>query len=178
MTLDTLQNDLEAAALSLLTLARDITYNTIPDHCQFILSEIKYTGKNFREQWQITKKGNEQKTPTALATLIPELEKIYADLYDINLHIYKVKKEITIIEISYFLKSSYAEAYRKQVAANPPMLHCKVTNPPWLSDKKEKFDINWQHHTLQKRWKIFWGRAMLKIGRRWFLLTKKYTNEK
>ncbi len=49
-------------------------------------------------------------------------------------------------DIRYYLKSSLEEHYREQVIHHPPMIHSKVANPPWLSEKKEKFDINWEHN--------------------------------
>ncbi|MBN8851371.1 MAG: hypothetical protein J0H07_05890 [Sphingobacteriales bacterium] len=44
------------------------------------------------------------------------------------------------------IKSSLDNDYRKKVFNDPPMLHLKVAIPPWATDKKEKFNINWEHN--------------------------------
>ena len=93
-----------------------------------------------------------------LAELMPALQNLYEDFYDINLEVYKANKEVTIIDILYYPKSSLDPEYRQTVLHNPPMFHLKVSRPPWLGDKKKKFDINWEHKPWLIRWKLFWAR--------------------
>jgi hypothetical protein len=162
MTPATLQNEIEEAVLKLLALAKELTWNNISLNCKFILSEIHDTEDNFFRQWQITKKENKNKEPLPIRELMPILQQLYDNLYDINLHIYKATKKETIVDIRYFPKSSLGEDYRKKVKAKPPMLHSKVAVPPWRNDNKEKFDINWQHKTLLWQWKTFRGLRKIK----------------
>ncbi|MGF2414530.1 MAG: hypothetical protein ACQUYJ_19500, partial [Ferruginibacter sp.] len=97
--------------------------------------------------------------------IIPLLNGLYKNLYDINLYIYKAKKDFTIIDIRYYLKSSLDENYKAQVLENPPMLHCKISTPYWLTNKEEKFDINWEHHIARNKWKLFWLTQQMKCER-------------
>lgn len=46
------------------------------------------------------------------------------------------------------------------------MLHCKVATLPWLTEQKEKFDINWEHKQWLIYWKLFWARQKLKHQKR------------
>ena len=45
--------------------------------------------------------------------------------------------------------------FQKKVLNIPPMLHCKVSIPPWISDKKEKFDINWEDYQGLNKFRLF-----------------------
>jgi hypothetical protein len=146
MTPNTLQKEIEEVVPKLLDLARELTWNDISDNCKFILTEIKNGQENFHVQRQLLKEENDKKIPLAFQEIIPTLEKLYDNLYDINLYIYEATKNATIIDIRYYLKSSLDKDYIQKVINNHPMLHCKVSIPPWLSDKKEKFDINWEHN--------------------------------
>lgn len=103
-----------------------------------------------------------KKDPVTLIELMPRLQSLYDNLYDINLHIYRATKGMTVIDFRYYLKSSLDVDYRPNVLHNPPMLHCKVSFPPWLPDKKEKFDINWEHYEGLNRLRLFWLKLKLK----------------
>jgi hypothetical protein len=163
MTSDSLQNEILEIVPKLLNMARELTWNRINDNCKYILSEILDSQDNFGVQRKARKKKNDLKTPLPLQEIMPELMAIYDDLYDINLHIYRADKNLTIIEIRYYPKSSQDPEYRKTIVNNPPMLHARVSSPPWTMDKTKKFDINWEH---QKEWmidwKLFWARQKLK----------------
>ncbi len=74
--------DISDAVQSLLKLARDSSFNQISDNCSFIISEIKYSDKNFVEQSKIRKTDNDNKTPRTLAVIIKDLDKLYPNLYD------------------------------------------------------------------------------------------------
>ena len=161
MSPTTLQKDIDEMIPKLLDLARKQASNKIPDSCKFILTEIKDGQDNFHIQRRLLKKENDKKVPVTLQELMPSLDRLYDNLYDINLYIYRVSKHFTTIDIRYYPKSSLEEDYRQKVLLNPPMLHCKVAIPPWLQDKKEKFDINWEHKEWLNRLKILWMRLML-----------------
>lgn len=161
MTSSTLQKEIEEAVPSLLEMARGLTWNKISDHYKFIVTEIKDSLENAHIRRQFLKAENDKKTPLTLVELMPTLQNLYENLYDINLSIYKAKKYLTIIDIRYYAKSSLDTEYMQKVQSNPPMLHNKVAMPPWLSwpsDKKEKFDINWEHKQWLINWRLFWAR--------------------
>lgn len=164
MKKENLYKEISDAVQSLLKMARESSFNNISDNCKFIISEIKHSDKNFFEQNKIRKIDNDKKTPKPLIDTIVELETMYANLYDINLYVYKADSHSTIIEIQYFPRSSHDLEYQKISATQETMLHCKVAVPVYASDNKEKFDINWQLGTLNHKWKMFW----------WQRKTKKY----
>jgi hypothetical protein len=136
-------------------MARDSSFNNISDNCKFIISEIKHSDKNFFEQNIIRKIDNEKKTSKPLTDIIVELETLYSNLYDVNLYVYKSEKNSTLIEIQYFPRSSLNIECPKKSTTPETTLHCKVVIPLYTSENKEKFDINWQHGTLNHKWKIF-----------------------
>ena len=144
MTKDSLQKEIEEAVPKLLHLARELTWNYISDNCEFILTEIKNGQENFHVERQLINGENDKKIPLPFQEIIRTLENLYDNLFDINLYIYEAKKNATIIDIRYYLKSSLDKDYMQKVITNHPMLHCKVSMPRWLSDNKEKFDINWE----------------------------------
>ena len=143
-----------------------MTWNKISDNCKFILTEIKDSQDNFHVQRKLNKIENDKKVPVALTELMPTLQRLYDNLYDINLHIYRATNSMTIIDFRYYPKLSLDQDYREKVLQKPPMLHCKDIMPPWLSDKKEKFDINWEHYEGLNRWKLFWLKLRLKTQKR------------
>lgn len=163
MTSNTLQKEIEEAVPKLLEMAGELTYNKISGNFKFILSEIKDDEENFYVQGQRRKEENNKKIPVILPELMPTLHDIYENLYDINLHIYRAAKNMTIIEVRYYPKSSLDPDYRPKVLHNPPMLHCKIAYPPWLSNKKEKFDINWEHYEGLNRLRQLWSKLKFKI---------------
>jgi len=156
-----LQQKFEGAIFDLLDLAKKSTFNRISENCVFILSEIEGNYMSFSEQKDIRKTKNDKKIPRLLEEISPDLLSMYTAIYDFNLYVYKSTQRETIIEIQYYLKSSLDEHFRKTIAENVPMLHCKVAIPPYITvnGKKEKFDINWEHNTLSHRWKMFWLRS-------------------
>ncbi len=137
-------------------MALDASFNAISHNCTFILSEIKNTGLSTRKQNKIRKAENKTKIPKPLTEVVSELERMYEDLYDVNLQVYKAEKDSTIIEVRYFLRSSLEEEYRLKTMTTETMLHCKVSIPPYASDTKERFDINWELGTPHHKWKMFW----------------------
>jgi hypothetical protein len=162
MKKENINKDISDATNGLLKMARDSSFNNISDNCSFIISEIKHSDKNFFEQTKIRKADNDEKTPKSLADIVAELEKLYPNLYDVNLYVYKADKDSTIIEIQYFPRSSHDIEYQKISATQETMLHCKVALPSYARETKEKFDINWEHGTLNHKWKMFWWRQKTK----------------
>lgn len=163
MTSDNLEQEIQEAIPQLLNMARGMSWNKISDNCKFILTEIKDSNRNFNDQRRLAKKENERKTPLLLQQVMPLLKDRYKNLYDINLYIYKSRKNLTVIDIRYYQKSSLDKDYRQKVTDNPPMIHSKVAIPAWLLDENEKFDINWEHKLWLIRWKLFCIRHKLQL---------------
>lgn len=166
MTLETLEIEIKEAIPRLFEMARNLTRNKISYNYKLILTEIKNSSENFHEERKINKLVNDKKVPVSLMELMPTLKKLYSNFYDINLHIYKAKRDITIIDFRYYPKSSLNKDFRAKILDNPPMLHCKVAHPPWLSDKKEKFDINWEHYEGLNKLRLLWLKFRLRTPMR------------
>ncbi len=158
MTLHILQKQIEESVPKLLDIARGLTWNKFSDNCKFIVTEIKNSEKSSHIQRQLRKKENDLKTPAPLQELMPTLQHLYENLFDINLYIYRAEKKLTVIDIRYYSKSSLEPSYKQQVMHEQPMFHCKISMPPWLGNKKDKFDINWEHNEWRIKWKMFWVR--------------------
>jgi len=153
---DNLENIISDLSSKLLDMATDICWNKIRRNCQYILSEIdENQGENFFERAKIRKRVNEQKKPKSLKEIVMDLNLIYENLYDINLYIYNAKRNETIIEIRYFLKTSHTKDYYPVIKNNESMLHCKVAMPPYHIEGK-KFDVNWElggfRHEINMMW--------------------------
>ena len=166
MTALTLQDNIKQAVSRLLEMAREMTHNEISNNYKFILTGIKSSRHNAHVERKLNKIENDKKSPVRLEEMMPTLQSLYENLYDINLHIYRATKELTVIDIRYYPKSSLDEDYRQKVQNNPPMLHCKIAIPFWLSDKKGKFDINWEHHERTNDLRLFWARFKMNIQSR------------
>lgn len=149
MQKENLLQDLTNATQSLLDLARDLSFNKISDNCCFFISEIK-EDTNKKESI-----GDTIKSFKTLFDIIPEMEKLFPELYDVNLHIYKAKKSVTIIEIQYYSRLSLNHDYQEITSRQEPTLHCKVAQPPYYIPGK-KIDINWKFNTLNHKWQMFW----------------------
>jgi hypothetical protein len=147
MTKETLASDLIEASKALVELAKEICWNEISDDYLYILTEIQNSSDNFEVQQKRRALENSKKIPGKMQSVILELEILYSNIYDINLHIYEAQSDKTIIEIRYFVKSSLDPAYEEKVIDTSPMLHCKVAHPPSLQEG-EKFDVNWESKIL------------------------------
>jgi hypothetical protein len=156
MTQIAFKESLSTTITNLLTLAKEITYNNISDSCTFILSEIKNSDPISYEGQKTRILENNKKTHLDFEAVFISLEKMHPELYDINFYIHKSSKNLTIIDIRYYLKSSLGDELSLNAKDDEPMFHCKIYLPPYLSDKKEKFDINWEHQVIRTKWKLFW----------------------
>ena len=157
-----MEQNIKKALPQLLKMARDHCWNTISDHCLFILSEIKNDEEDFSDQRVARKKVYEKKVPKSFEEIMDDLKLIYDDLYDVNLYIYKALKDKTIIEICYYPKSAFDKDYFEKVKDKEPMLHCKLSLPPYRPyGSKEKFDINWGLGGLRHQWNMFWWRRRI-----------------
>jgi len=134
---ETLEERLDDATRSLLEIARDNAWNNIADNCLFILSEnINQFDNKGR------KAANDKKVPKPLSELMPVLLKLYDDVYEFDLYIYKSSKEQTVIEIEYAIK------WPDTPANTTPYLHAKISIPSYAAEfdvfkTKRKFDVNW-----------------------------------
>jgi len=143
-----------------------LTWNKISNNYKFITSEIKDQDINFYKLRKLIKSENAKKIPLKLDEALVNLQKIIDNIYDINLHVYKSTKSLTIIDIRYYLKSSIDEKFRETISDRPPTLHCKVEMPPWLKTKTEKFDINWHLNSGWNKWKMFLFKQRVKFSPR------------
>lgn len=151
--------NLKEAASTLLEMAKNSCWNKISDNTSCIISEIKNDVPNRTER----KKDNNKKKPKSLEKITAELKAFYENLYDINLYIYKSKKESTIIEIQYYPKSSLELEFYETVKSNEPMLHCKIRLPNYQKNDNKKFDINWELGGIRYEWNNFLGKIRFKI---------------
>ena len=102
-------------------MARNSCWNKISNNTSYIISEIVNDERNFFDKRIERKKANDKKKPKSLEQITTELKDIYENLYDINLYIYKSKKESTIIEIQYYPKSSLESDFYETVKENNPI---------------------------------------------------------
>ncbi|UOE47644.1 hypothetical protein MTO98_24850 [Mucilaginibacter sp. SMC90] len=167
ITKATLYDHLAGATVSLLEIARKLSWNKITDNCLYITSEIENSTQGFCDLHKLRKQNNDQKMLRSLADVMPQLLSLYDNLHDINLYIYRAERNVTIIEIAYYLKTSLDAMYRETIITDPPMLHCKVPIPNYRAlkeDRDKKFDINWQLNPLNHRLRVFWMRLKYKAG--------------
>lgn len=161
-TSDILIQNLRNLTNDVLRLGERHTWNKIPAQCKYILSEIKPSSfSDLEAQREFYKKENLKKTPSDLASIVPKLEGYYDQIYDINMEIFRVVKDYTIIDIRYFLKTSVDTEYYKKIEQNTPMYHAEMTIPPYILDaSKQKFDVNWQFNKLKYLWNMFKARFL------------------
>jgi len=102
-TKENLESSLKEATKKLLNLARDICWNKISDNTTYIISEIEdiEIPNDFYKSLLARKEANSKKTPKSIEEITIDLNLIFENLYDINLHIYKSEKYKTITEIRY-----------------------------------------------------------------------------
>ena len=162
ITPTTLEADLKEATHALLRMAHESAWNTLSDHCVYIVSEIRNEG-DFSVERQNRNAENKHKDPQPLSAVMPELLGRFSNLYDINLYIHQAKRDSTIIDIRYFPKSSLEPEYQLKEKDRAPMLHAKVGIPPWHFDKSQQFDINWELQPWRIRWHMFWARLRLRL---------------
>jgi hypothetical protein len=162
VTKNNLELNLKEATSSLLEMAKTSCWNKISENTSYIISEIINDERNFFDKRIERKKANEKKKPKSLEQITTELKDIYENLYDINLYVYKSKKEITIIEIQYYPKSSLEADFYETVKSNEPMLHCKIGLPNYRKNDNEKFDINWELGGIRHEWNSFWNQLNFK----------------
>ncbi|CAM3880741.1 hypothetical protein MUGA111182_14960 [Mucilaginibacter galii] len=159
ITKENLSEQLRDATTTLLEQARQSCWNNISDNCRFILSETTdSSAKNFIELRRLRKTVNDKKNPEPLDSVLPHLMLMYTNLHDLNLYIYRSSKNLTIVEIAYYLKSSLDVEYQQSMVNDSTMLHCKVAVPIYSKWGKPKFDINWEQETFNHRWQMFWYR--------------------
>lgn len=153
---------MKEATSTLLEMARNSCWNKISGNTSYIISEIINDERNFFDKRIERKKANEKKKSKSLEQITAELKDIYENLYDINLYIYKSEKESSIIEIQYYPKSSLESEFYETVKDNDPMLHMKIGIPPYVNNKTEKYDVNWELGGIIYEWNLFWSRLKFK----------------
>ena len=160
---DNIEQSLKEASSALLEMVRNSCWNKISNNTSYIISEIINDERNFFDKRIKRKKANEKKNPKSLVQITAELKDIYENLYDINLYVYKSKKESTIIEIQYYPKSSLESDFYETVKSNEPMLHCKIGLPHYQKNNNEKFDVNWELGGIRHVWNNLLGKMRYRI---------------
>lgn len=155
-TKENLEHQLKEATVTLLEMVKNSCWNKISNNSHYILSEITINVINFKKQKKAQRKLNAQKHPITLKEASNELKKIYGNLYDINLEVYQSKKNETLIEIRYLLKSSLNTDFLRTIKNNSPMFHSKVGIPPYVTNKTKKYDVNWHLNGVRHQLKLFW----------------------
>ncbi|KRB56932.1 hypothetical protein [Flavobacterium sp. Root186] len=159
-----IEEEIKNLTTQLLDLVNHYCWNDISKNLMFILSDIsEVKGENFFIQRLNKNKLNKNKILKSFNEAMAAVKEIYHLTYDINLYVYKSEKHQTIIDIRYFLKSQLDADYLKKVINNPPMLHCKITQPPYLKSDKNKFDVNWELGGLKHNWNMFWWKLNYKL---------------
>lgn len=155
--------DISNAVVSLIEIVNQNCWNNISPNLIFIVSNInEVKGDDFFIQRINRNRINKGKVVKNLIDMINYLNEFSNNIYDINLYIYKSTNHQTIIDVRYFLKSDLDSDYLKTVINNPPMLHSKLTRPPYVNDK-EKFDVNWELGGIRHLWKMFWWEKSIKV---------------
>lgn len=164
LTPETLEAHLREMTACLLVRARAMTYNTLAEDCRYILSEIAGNQSIITERDRFAWLNQQRLVPHRLAVIMPEVLRRYDNFYDINLCIHQAYRQVTIVDIRYYPKSSLPADYRQRVAQQAPMLHAKVALLWYEVDKSgHKFDINWKpyapisparHRALLLKWRL------------------------
>jgi hypothetical protein len=162
VTKNNLEQNLREATSILLGIADNSCWNKISDNTSYIITEIVNDERNFFDKLIERKKVNDKKKPKSLEQITAELQGLFRNLYDINLYIYKSKKESTIIEIQYYPKSSLESDFYETVKEKEPMLHCKIGLPNYRKNDTEKFDVNWELGGIRHELNLFWYRLNFK----------------
>jgi len=170
-----IEEEIKKLTAQLLELVNLYCWNDISNNFMFILSDIsEVKGENFFIQNQNKNKLNKNKTPKTFKEAVAELNEFYDLIYDVNLYVYKAEKDQTIIDIRYFLKTNLDSDFLKTVCNNPPMLHCKITKPPYLKNKNDKFDVNWELGGIRHKWNMLcW-----KTNHKWDKMNRNFTKFK
>ncbi|MDR6922314.1 hypothetical protein [Chryseobacterium sp. 2987] len=156
MTFESIKEDINNSLGSLLTHAKDCSWNTISPNIGFIVSDFnEFKGANSFERSMSRNKVNNSKKLLSLESAVEMLKKEYDDLYDINLYIFRAFRNETIIEIQYYRKSNFEPDYFETVKDSQPMLHAKIALPSYASEGG-KFDVNWESGGgFRHAWKSF-----------------------
>lgn len=169
VTMETLQQRLEEATVSLLSMARNMSWNKISDNCFYIISKEEVSGYlSFEEERKLRKKTNDKKLPEELYALMPTLNELYSDIAEFNLFVYRAERTKTIIEISYYPLQQPESPIKHTIKKHSPGLHCKVAMPNYangVSGKNKKFNINWQLNPPDHVLKVFWTRLRYKYNK-------------
>ncbi|MDQ8013052.1 MAG: hypothetical protein REI96_11425 [Flavobacterium nitrogenifigens] len=172
---NSIEKEVQDLTNQLLELVNLYCWNDISNNLMFILSDIsEVKGENFFIQRANRNKLNKKKTLKSFNEVLINLKEIYNSIYDINLYVYKVEKHQTIIDIRYFLKTNLDSDFFETISNNPPMLHCKITKPPYLKNETEKFDINWELGGMRYKWNMFYWKTKYK----WDKVNLSFTNLK
>ena len=174
-----LKKELQKVIEDTIEIAKLRTWNKIPADCQFVLTEIKFDS-DFLKQRKDYQKETRKKKLCDLDEIISKLSVFYEDIYDITIVIFQVKKEYNIIDIRYFLKTSFDKDYYEEIKNREPIFYVQLPIPSYLDPclnelENKKFDINWQFHPIRYKWNMFISKIKTKKYN-WKKMRKKKLN--
>jgi hypothetical protein len=152
---ENLKNKLKEPTVNLLHLAEDLCWNKISPNCMYYLSEDPNDGTGLGGAF-LKRPPKGKLNLQTLDELVPVLNELYSDLYDIKLVIRHAYKRCTVIDVRY-IKWDFEYGSRDEYGEPLPLIDIKVELPPTYKEGK-KIDINWQDDTLKLRIKLFWYR--------------------
>ncbi|MGH1364434.1 MAG: hypothetical protein ACRBF0_12820 [Calditrichia bacterium] len=173
MAMHVLERQILVATNQLIDCTRDFCWNTIPNSCAYILSDVTFRdGESLKDSMKRRNKENHKKMPSELTTLLSTLLALYPKIHEINLEIYRVIEEQTIVDIRYILHDPQYGLREKDHEVD---VNWKIPIPPY-ADKyftslgrepggHRKFDVNWQVSGLKHYWRLFWFGMQVRIGR-------------
>jgi hypothetical protein len=153
---DIIKRVIKQSTLDLYKIIEKECWNNISTNTLYFISEIKHpVDGDIVEYRKNDLKKNQKKKPLSLNKVVEHFKEFYDDCYDINLHVFKSRKNVTIIDVKYFLKTSLDSSAYFDVKDRAPMVHAKFILPPYRANDYEKHDVNWQLGGFTHFWRKY-----------------------
>lgn len=163
---DIIAQSLRDLTTSAIKLADMHTFDKIPTECKYLLSEVRcdlrfpdlHRGRKYYKQEK------KKKPLLSSSDIVNELESLYGDLIEVYVEVFRVKRNLTIIEVRYLLNRSVDDideylAMKMIIKDQLPIFRAVITSPPYVFDlENEKFDINWRFKAIKCRWNMLKAR--------------------
>ncbi|WP_052595239.1 hypothetical protein [Aureispira sp. CCB-QB1] len=144
----------------LLNIAEEMCWNKISKNTTFAITlDNEKEWKPWKEKIKAKRKLLKEITEIPFNNAVAFLKKKKLDIYLIELYILKALKNKTIIEIRIRYKNQLDKTYINNISTELPLKHCKIAIPPYIKNKSQKFDINWEFGSLEYKIQMFlWKR--------------------
>lgn len=167
---DELRSMLQDATTGLLQLAKELCWNEISPNCIYHLSKAPNDGsESLSGKGILTRSTKEKLKLQTLDELMPVLNTLYPDLYDIKLFIRHAANDHTVIDLRYIIWDSDF-GFRNTDGEPLPFINASIMMPPFHKEGT-KVDINWKYDTLKHRIELFWWRGKFRV---WYLFVIKF----